>query len=406
MKAILLDEKKERENTCYLIKVSLYEYINSIDSEYREYEIQRGIVNNNKYLDKLVETVIHKKHIPVMVLITESNICKDNIIDNVININEFRVLDGLQRTHRLLSIWKTALLIDKNKDEILSGDKSIRSFSDELKLNSSNPNIFRKLVEYANNESDSIVSLFHDNFMWLEVWTGLDKSQQIEKMLLLNAGHKSVNIKHQLELIFLNIIPTINDIAPIGFKLLREKEISSMQYSKTRKVGDYFLPHVISALVSLVSGKPITTNNDFVHTVTDGEGDYFQLPENFSYDLIKSFTLFLYSFDRVLYDQYNDQGILWLGREVAIVGLFGAIGNYADQKKQSYECAIEYATSIIDDLAKYLNLPSFEKARNNVDLGKVNIGNVNKRAIYKATVEILNGNRSLVKWENYFGEKS
>lgn len=401
MKALLLDKKTESGSECYLIRVSLKEYITNIDSEYRDYDIQRGIVNN-KYLDKLVDTIVSGKHIPVMVLITES-MAKISESDSAIEIEAFKVLDGLQRTHRLLSIWETIKLIDENIDDIKSGSKTVRDFSQELKKFESNPSIFRKLKEYIELTNCSLIDLYSKNYVWLEVWTNLDRTKQIEKMLLLNAGHKNVNIKHQLELIFLNIIPTIKMIAPKNFSLLREKEISAMSYSKKRKVGEYFLPHIISALVSLVGGKPITTNNDFVHSITESDDDYFQLPEDFNLDLIKSFVSFLNKFDEEIYKRNGDKGTLWLGREVAIVGLFGAIGHLASQKNMSLSSYLEVASDKVVELVNKLNLPEFEKARNNVDLGKVNIGNVNKKAIFKAVVSILNKSNEKVDWNDLFG---
>ena len=35
-----------------------------------------------------------------------------------------------------------------------------------------------------------------------EIWYGLDKDEIVNKMLLLNAGHKSVTMRHQVELLY------------------------------------------------------------------------------------------------------------------------------------------------------------------------------------------------------------
>lgn len=400
MNSLMLDEKTENGAYCYLAKVSLHEYINSVGEDYYKYEVQRGLVNN-RYLDKLVDTVLTSRHIPIMVIITDDiNISSSNEI----TVNDFKVLDGLQRTHRLVSLWKTFLLIKENYESIINGDIKKINFNSKLKEIDSDPTIFDSLLSYIKVHGNSSIDVFVKNHIWIEIWKGLTLQQQIQKMLLLNAGHKSVNVKHQLELVFLRLIPTITLIAPKKFSLLREKDISAMEYSKDRKLFSYYLPHVIAALVSLMRGKLITTNSDLINTITnDNEDGQFQLPDEFSERLLNEFVVFLIALDEELYKKYDKIGLLWLGREVSMIGLFSAIGNYAIENKKTHEEALKRSKDVMIELTRCLDLKKFEMERNNVDLGKVNIGNINKKAIYQATTEILNGNFSPAKWSNYFG---
>ncbi|HHQ4526105.1 TPA: hypothetical protein ACSP1O_004060, partial [Aeromonas veronii] len=65
-------------------------------------------------------------------------------------------------------------------------------------------------------------------------------------MLVLNAGHKPVNIKHQLELLFQNLLPIFEGVKSGDVRIVREKNISSAEFSKTREVGIYHFSHLIS----------------------------------------------------------------------------------------------------------------------------------------------------------------
>src|SRR4051812_9890248 len=102
MKATILGTRKEGSATCYLCSVYLGDYIAALPTRYKEYDIQREIVRN-VYLDHLVDTVLNGRHIPPMVLVLVDYRSKPGELD----IQDFKILDGLQRTHRLEVISKT-----------------------------------------------------------------------------------------------------------------------------------------------------------------------------------------------------------------------------------------------------------------------------------------------------------
>ncbi|HHQ4526104.1 TPA: hypothetical protein ACSP1O_004059 [Aeromonas veronii] len=130
MKFKILDKKSEKNSTCFLLRSSLENYISHIPNNYDDYEIQRSIVNNS-YLDRLVYTVLNKGHIPSITLIT------DESAESIENgyVRDFKILDGLQRTHRLKVIFETKNLFLEKKAYITSdiSDFQIkRMFRNEL----------------------------------------------------------------------------------------------------------------------------------------------------------------------------------------------------------------------------------------------------------------------------------
>ena len=89
-----------KKSTCYLCEGSLEEYVKSIPERYTEYDIQRGIVKN-VYLDRLTKSILANKYIPPIVLIAD----KFKINDGMLEIENYKILDGLQRTYRIKAIY-------------------------------------------------------------------------------------------------------------------------------------------------------------------------------------------------------------------------------------------------------------------------------------------------------------
>ena len=404
MRLIVLDTKKESEATCYLCKVDLATYIKSIPETYKDFDVQRGIVAN-RYLDHLAETIHRKKHIPPIVLIAD----KFKKIDpKILDVSSYQILDGLQRTHRLKVIWDVLeFLLDQSDVSAISENpgRFSRANSSSLRALGGDAKLVKSLVDLGCTSLQSRESFFNGSDLWLEVWTDLSESEQVEKMLLLNAGHKSVNIKHQLELLFLSTLFRLENISPEGVQFLREKEISAIQYSKTRKVGQYHFAHVISALIALSAGKIVNTNSDFVSDLQSNQNDYVELMEGFNLKFVKRFTQFIFDFDLSLQNEYQDVGTKWLGREVVLIGVFAAIGEMAEEKSISADQALAFLSDDINRLVKGLKLGDFEVERNNVELNKVNVGNVNKRAVFRAMHDLLRRQKFL-GWKSYFGSAS
>jgi len=93
-----------------------------------------------------------------------------------------------------------------------------------------------------------------------------------------------------------------------------------------------------------------------------------------------------------------------MGREVTLAGLFGAIGDYAKSHEEAPGNAIRRLVDIVKDHPKVLRLDEFEAQRNSLDLSKVNIGNINRAAVFSATRELLEKSGSVrIDWSRHFG---
>jgi len=401
MELKILDKKNENGAVCYLCKLSLREYVRNLPQTYKDFEVQRGIVSN-KYLDRLAETISEKKHIPIIVLVSN----KLNIVDSdrFLIVNDFDILDGLQRTHRFKVIHDSlSLLLTKyDASEFDRFSQFSRKYSSEIKGIDSSSQLLRRLIKYLDSDLNKALDFFDGNDLWIEVWTGLEKEDQVKKMLLLNAGHKAVNIKHQLELLFLGTRLKLDSLLDSGTKIIQEKEMSSIQYSKNRQLNTFHFSHLISSLVALSAGDLVNTNSDFVSDLQAGEISGVDLIDGFDINLLTVFMRFISCLDQELESEYGQAGVKWMGREVVLVGVFGAIGSYTKKNGLEAKSYLDELSRDIANISKKLELKEFENARNTVQLNKVNIGDVNRRAIFKFFSSIIT-NSEIKTWSWCFG---
>jgi hypothetical protein len=401
MQVKILDTFEEGDATGVLCRTNLLEYISALPTNYEEYFVQRGIVSN-KYLDRLWETVSQSKHIPQIVLVSEANKQDFTVGAEIELANELKILDGLQRTKRLKVICDAATFIERDfdDDDELSVVQIARKNRKALKDIDCPQTLFASMVETKRTLSDgnTLKSVLQDTRIGLEIWFDLSTAQQIQKMLVLNAGHKSVNIKHQIELLFFSYLSVLQNHLP-GTEILREREVSTISYSRNRTAGQFHFAHLISAFVSLNDSKAVTTNSDFSvgQSFIDPEEDQYL---NVNEDLIAAFAGAMSEIDKAFTD---DLGVKWIGREVVLVGILGAIGQWADELSLSKEEALERFSSRIDQFQRCSNLLDFESERNSLDLSKVNFGNKNKRAVFDAVTDFLKSQRpEPITWANYF----
>lgn len=409
MKGKILDKITEDTGICYLAKIELGEYVRALSKDYKDYEVQREIVKN-VYLDNLIETVLNQRHIPPIVLVAKSDGFKSENDD--LELAEFKILDGLQRTFRLKAIYDTVEFL---KQELSQGDEIYdigkfqlsRKYKDQLESKNSSTVLLSKSIEFLKQKGRD-VSLLDQSFkrqQWFEIWTGLTPEEEVNKMLVLNAGHKPVKTKHQLELLFLNVIDRLDQVQNKHFEVLREKEISSTQYSKNRKTGQFHFSHLITSLLSFAEAKPLTTNVDLVQKK---QSDYFDddvFDLYMKYDFLKEFVSVLLEIDLALGKEYKEDGTKWMGRETSLVGMFASAGKYAKENGKSRFEALDQLKNRIVSNPKVLALDVFENERNSVDLAKVNIGSINKRAVFNGLYDILSGEKEMLNWSEYFKSK-
>jgi len=190
-------------------------------------------------------------------------------------------------------------------------------------------------------------------------------------MLLLNAGHKAVKTRHQLELLFLGMLPRLEKQTNKKFVVIREKESSSISFSKKRNSGEFHFAAVIASLVAYFLGKTVTTNAELVSDLQtdESENSIRKIIDGFSYKFTSQLTNFLVDLDTLIEEKEGPLGIQWLGREVVLVGIFAALGDFA---RASTKGSPEKAFSLLlgKVRATDLDLIGFERLRNDQDLGK------------------------------------
>ena len=402
MKIELLDTKHEGQSVCYLVKFKLSDYLESLPENYKDWDVQRGIVTN-KYLDNILETVVKNKHIPPMVLVTDNfTVFKND--PKFAELDGFRILDGLQRTNRLKIIYNSNKLINDLSSEGKLVDNSAisitRKFKDRIINSNASPSIVRKLLKIYQNKIITNEELFSFE-QWFEVWVNLDINEQVRKMLLLNAGHKSVSNKHQIEIIFHNYLKELGNHIHEDFKVLKEKDVSSVASSKSRKVGEFHFSNIITTMLSLLSQKPVTVNAAFLNEVQEYQeaNEYYSL----EFSDMKGVCGLLLEADRALNKHYGSASTQWFGREVILNGIFGAIGKYAEANDISRDEALQHAGVILIEKPESIKLNHFDEARKSLSLSKVNIGAVTKKAVFNGFFSLLSGESNSINWNTLFG---
>lgn len=405
MNARVLESRDDPAGRCFLCSISLEDYVAALPSTYQEYDIQRGIVSN-VYLDRLVETVVARRHIPPIVLVVTNGDYKDNARDLL--ITRFKILDGLQRTVRLkairdtvefcLPLDDTANLLAKNKF-VLS-----RQFAEPLRAINSNVDVLIALLKLKLTEGPGgLRDCFRGNFQWFEIWTGLQEADEIRLMLTLNAGHKPVTTRHQLELLFLNLLAVLQTGEGNAFQLVREKDVSSTRFSKSREIGQFHFASVITSLLSLYEGRPVVPTTGLIQQLQDDQAGLLEFDELADPTFLRAFVAFLVRVDRVVVHSYESIGLLWMGREVSLAGMCGAIGAFAKESGTSRRAAMDQFCDTITARPSLLNLQQFEDQRNALDLSKVNIGAINRSATCAAVKDLLEKPLArAIDWRKYF----
>lgn len=410
MKGEILDTINENASTCYLVRCKLSDYIISLSDDYQRYDIQREVVTNT-FLDNLINTILEMGHIPLIVLVAEKNdlqiINQKNGLQEI-TLKKFKILDGLQRTHRLKVIYDTIELIKRE----LKYDNSVSSltrleiskrYKEELESIYSSTSLFTTILNtYNKNNRKNFLNELFDKGQWFEVWTDLAPEKEVSKMLVLNAGHKAVKTKHQLELLFLNIIPILKKLGQNNFEIIREKELSSTKYSKNRTVGQYHFSQLITSILSFSEGTPLTTNVMLIQKAQQDELSDDLFKEYLQYDFLENFIATLLTLDEALFAKYGEIGLKWIGRETSLVGIFAAAGKLVKIKDIPPLEALRIINEKICKNPGILRLNEFEKQRNSLNLAKVNIGTINKRAVFNGVYEILTGTKHTISWEEQF----
>jgi len=410
----ILSKKLEDGHVCYLCEATLEEYITELPEDYYRYDIQRGI-ESNVYLDNLIDTVLKNRHIPPIVLVVENDDYQYNKFSTYesLKIRKFKILDGLQRTYRLKIIWDTILLFQKlmRKEDHLYGQRGFslsKKYARELYEINSSAGLLFKIIHYHENNREPVEYCFQRNKQWFEVWADLHPKEQVHKILLLNAGHKQLKVRHQLELLFLNLIPRLQRISDGRFTLIREKEKTSAAYSRYRKQGQFYFSHIISAILSFMASKPITPNTHLLQKLQKERTDTETRLQFFDhdYEFFENLVSLLTKLDGVS-KEYNET---WLGKESTLTGIFGALGKYEKERSLPVKALFDKVADKLQANRKLLNLGEYDKAFRFLETGKVRIGSVHRKAVFSGFYDFLvnmdSDDYTSINWQKYFEERN
>lgn len=352
--------------TCYFVETTLRNYVESVSTEFKNYWLQRDIVTNY-YLDNLYHSIINHKYMPSLVLTGKVS----KISENTISLSDnFNILDGLQRTSRLINIYHEAI---KKQDELLA---------EEIK------HIFNYPIR-------------------LEIWSELNERSEIDKMLLLNAGHKPVSLQHQLELIFLGALNSPDNLrkftklsAGYEIKIIQDKDMSSITYGKKRQFGEFHLSHFATSLLSYKDGRPITLNSQKISELHKTHIANMEETVPFiNSDDLDVFIRILATLDKKLASIYHDKvelGIKWIAKETVLNGICAALG-----KKINSDSTIN-PFNIIDRFNENLSLENFDMAKQFINIAKVNIGAIMKNSVYNAMLQYIDNPNIKIDWKSLF----
>jgi hypothetical protein len=395
MRLKILETKTIDNRHLYLCKGSLLEYLQNLKEDFYEYAIQRKIVKN-QYLDKIYTTVKIGDPLPSITL-TYNKPILDNIKDNkaTIDLEESEILDGLQRSFRLWAYYRIASIYEKDTS------LDFRNFAQKVKLD--NPLFFetgvistrllKSMIE--ENEIENIKKVFLDFDIYFTIWTGLNEKEIIQKMLVLNAGQKSVSKTHQFELLFLHFFEYIQD-SGVEIKLYREKDPKASNIKRgKREIGDFMFSSVIVSLQSFVEERPlrVSTEKLIEHEFGEKETKYSIYDVVFNSTYLLFYLKELIELDKLI--SKSEIGKEWFSKDTTLSGIFAAIGTKVKiSHVQNEEELIKKTNLIIQDLKKQIrkvgwNLDKFTGEYNVLSSRTVNIGNFIRKVVMEYTLSLL-----------------
>ena len=379
MNARLLKKKSlNGGRSWYLATCNLLEYLNSINTDAFDYDIQRRIVKNS-FLDKLWESVISEEPFPAITITVHNAHEKDGIL----TIDDYDILDGLQRTFRLWSIVYLQGIVEQNQKrdvkEIISIMKEDKTGNRILESGIMNRTIIRKLLDQESEvELHRIIDAYNQFEIVLYVWTGLNDDEIIKKMLILNAGQRSVSSTHQFELMFLHYFSQMT--IPRGVSIIREKDPDFFAVkNKDRHCGQFLMSSIIIALQSFLEKEPVRIQPANALRIDDSVVQ-MSYADFFSKDNLSRFIQILYDFDRRLSGHASSQ---WLMKDTTLSGIFASIGKYLGKKEDTAERKLQDMNECLNRIDQNnVQYDKFKEAYDNLSSNSINIGNVLRKGIF------------------------
>jgi len=234
MRIFDLKEDKKVNAKCLLVDITIDDYIELIEENLEDLDIQRGKILSRKQdvYKRLIEDLKEGTIIPPISLVlkeksTVHEKIKDEkdlksieeIINKEIKKGDFSILDGLQRTYCILNV----------RDDI--GD----------------------------SEEDN----FLNTRIRAEIWYGMTTMALLYKMLVLNTGQVKMSMKHQIEILNIPLRETILKIA-----LNKGVKIEFSTYKNpiltNNNLYTYKFSDIVEAFTSFIIKGPIVDKTNVV----------------------------------------------------------------------------------------------------------------------------------------------
>ncbi|MDO4800560.1 MAG: hypothetical protein Q4A15_00195 [Prevotellaceae bacterium] len=392
-----------------LCKGNLMDYLNNLRPEFFEFSVQRKIVSN-LYLDDIYSSITMGEPIPPITLTKKTPIVITGDFCEV-DGNEIEILDGLQRTYRFWVVKKIRELIlsygctdFKELVKVMSEDSEGQVIMENSFVT---PKFLRSLLEQKGGKTygESLIDAFNGYEIYLNIWTGLDDADVVRKMLVLNAGQKSVSSIHQYELLFLHFFEKNRLNYNANITLVREREKAFREIQKgNRSVHEYLLSSVIVALQSFIHGKQmrvLSANKIYLDDSNLLGADL--LATYFSSEPLSSFINMLDALGVLLCEQ-DSRYLKWYGKDTVLSGVFGAMGDYSKHinNTPSIEAIHDLSVKICTNKDPF-KLSEYYDAYNN-KAGNSNLGNVVRKAVFNYTRDLIETGEA--DWYKHFDKST
>ena len=405
MNAVILDELQERN--WVLCKVSLWDYLESVNPDTSfDFEIQRGIVKN-VYLDTILDSVVSNEPFPPLTLLVNTI----NKVDNQIVIDNFSILDGLQRTYRLW-VYKQILEIAKEPD--LFEGTHWKNLSESIReIKSQVPDVAKVVpfsILHKLFSADSNISLgkletaFRNYNLYIYIWGNLGEKEIVNKMLLLNAGQMRVSIQHQYELMFLRIFSGLD--TPVVLVRSKEPVYASVKRGN-REPGQFLFTTLVIGLRSFIEQKPIRLDRNFnlndEESISEINASFY-----FSKTTLEHFLNAIYEYDCRM-SNYSEEFKKWFVKDTTISSVLAATGycikSTCEDENEFRKRAMAELPAILSnklgDVSKF-QLDKFEEQYERLSSVRINIGNVLRRSIFNYCVSLIL--EKGISWKDAFRE--
>lgn len=375
-------------------KVSLLEYIKSLTEENFRYEIQRGIVSN-PFLDTILDAVVENKPLAPVSLVSKD--FEDG--DKTLSINQFNILDGLQRTFRFWIYYQLAKLAkEKNSNDYRLVTKEFKTICDDYSLAVS-PRQVRGLFKHDNAINVWNLNELYSNFdLYLYIWTDLSVDQEIKQMLILNAGQKQMSLNHQFELIYMRLFEE-NTFDEGKIKILRSKDGKITN----RNIGEYSMSTVIIGVQSLVNMKPMRLSRDMLYK-DDFQNDMLlsSMDGVFTIGFVRKFLDMFNILDKKI--SVNQEYSNWFAKDTTISGMMAGIGQHIQALNHDSSYVLANLSQSVESIvgAEAFRLDEYNKVYSELSGAKVNIGKVLRKAVMIYTQNVLDG--TAMSWKEAFNQ--